>query len=89
MVARERTTLPHHVVGWKRSRGIRQPPDITIAMVEVAMAFMWKTGSGVSILSQPGCSAHRPPMPGYQLPQRRNQVCETTQPFGRAVVPEV
>ena len=55
MVASARATLSHQVVGWKRSSTIRQPPDMTIAMVEAPSAFIWNSGSGVSMRSVPGC----------------------------------
>ena len=59
------------VEGWKRSRGAMQPPVISIAMVEQAMAFMWCMGKGVIRQSRPGCSSHRPPPRRYHSPQQR------------------
>ncbi len=51
MVARESRTLSHQLLGVEAVENVRQPPHIIIAMVEVAMAFMWNSGSGVSMRS--------------------------------------
>ena len=48
-----------------------QPPVITMASVEYAIALMWVIGSGVIRRSSPGRSVHRPPISVYQRPQRR------------------
>ena len=90
MVARASRTLAHHDRGWNRSSTVRQPPTVTIAITEFAIAFMWNSGSGVSIRSG-GVSdrSTSPPSAAYQSPEWRKYSFASTHPLGRPVVPEV
>ena len=71
MVASLSRTVCHQLRGWNRSSGMMQPPVITMASVEYAIALTWVIGSGVISRSSPGRSAHSPPISVYQRPQRR------------------
>src|ERR1700735_5596596 len=88
-VARDSITVGHHSVDLNRSSWMMQPPVRIIPMLEKANAFTWFSGKGVINRSTSGCRLQRPPRSRYQLPKVKKYWLDSTQPFGRPVLPDV
>ena len=65
-VARVAATSAHQLRGWKRSAMTMQPAALSIAMLPMASALAWCSGSGLSSRSQPSASVISPPASRYQ-----------------------